>query len=190
MTCIDRDCSICGGKGLIKGDGIHEFDVSVENIPCISRTCTLCHGNIAPSENHKDSEPSKTCIDRPCSICGTEDVFEHSSDHTPSENETDMACISRICHICGEFVIEATEGHAFEDMDATCTDRECLVCSGTFEHTTDHVYELDENDDSVCTLCGEVLEKEGEDHVSVSYVAIAMVTVLAGSLLLIGRGGL
>lgn len=75
-------------------------------------------------------------------------------------------------------------------MDATCTDRECLVCSGTFEHTTDHVYELDENDDSVCTLCGGVLEKEGEDHVSVSYVAIAMVTVLAGSLLLIGRGGL
>ena len=89
-TCVNRPCSVCGTEGVFIGDGNHEFDASVENMPCISRTCTLCHGNIAPSENHKDSEPSKTCIDRPCSICGTEDVFEHSSDHTPSENETDM----------------------------------------------------------------------------------------------------
>lgn len=53
-----------------------------------------------------------------------------------------------------------------------------------------HDYVLDDDDDSVCTLCGEVLEKEGEDYLSMSYIAVAMVALLSGSLLLIGRGGL
>jgi len=190
MDCKDRTCSICNDYTIIATDG-HTFLEGQENTICIDRTCTVCNTLVKASSKHKhlEGEDSITCIDRDCSICG-EMRFPATTGHIPSEEEKDMSCKDRTCSICKEYTIESTSDHRFEDMDATCIDRTCLVCSEVTVHTTDHEYALDENDNSVCTLCGEVLEKEGENHVSVSYVAIAMVTLLAGSLLLIGRSGL
>ena len=190
MDCKDRTCSICNDYTIIATDG-HTFLEGQENTICIDRTCTVCNTLVKASSKHKhlEGEDPITCIDRDCSICG-EMRFPATTGHIPSEEEKDMSCKDRTCSICKEYTIESTSDHRFEDTDATCIDRTCLVCSEVTVHTTDHEYALDENDDSVCTLCGEVLENEGENHVSVSYVAIAMVTLLAGSLLLIGRSGL
>lgn len=131
-TCSNADCLIKTKTEEIDPLG-HKFSNAEKDMDCITRHCSQCDKDIAPTADH-NYEYDFDCCDRVCTKCGY--TVLATDNHQYKDNYT---CHDRYCTTCNspESLKHATIEHEFlatahERLD--CTDKEehytlnCLVC--------------------------------------------------------------
>lgn len=156
-TC--KNCKATKGKAL--GHTANKVTCTEDSV------CSRCKAVVEKAKGH-DYQVVKCGEPEECSVCHekSEKIAEHVAKELAA---TENPCTTdKVCATCGE-VIEKAKGHDFKPVK--CGEPEvCTVCQEKSDKKAEHVAKVPEKKediclkDSVCALCGAVIEKaKGHD---------------------------